>query len=250
MNKKSKDQKVLIIRPAKSDIVKVQENKFCTYGTTPQNANKLHINIFTFPTGDGIARPIHVMEHIDRLVNILNLSIGFNEQEEEMLRSVISDAYANKGWNLSTSECNPIQFPKFVDLIHVMIVKREKIEASTGEECVALRSLIDKFSFTKVSNYQMVFCSPEDLTNDELFEQNVIIDTSHLGFIGAKALVMGAILVKLQEYRISNNISAEEVEHTTVLECAHIMTNNSTESLFHIIQTMSSCGEKLDVIGA
>ena len=67
----------------------------------------------------------------------------------------------------------------------------------------------------------MIFTSNE-LPATELFDENVIIDLSRVGSSETKSLIMGMLVLKLQEYRMTSNAGMNlELKHLTVLEEAH-----------------------------
>ena len=75
-----------------------------------------------------------------------------------------------------------------------------------------------------------------ELEDNKLFDENVIIDLSRVGSVETRALIMGVLLIKLNEYRLSlnNNVNAK-LNHVTVLEEAHnllkrVNTEQSMES--------------------
>ncbi len=49
----------------------------------------------------------------------------------------------------------------------------------------------------------LIFSSDEEIPNEKLFEENVIIDLSRVGSVETKALLMGIMIMKLQEYRLA-----------------------------------------------
>lgn len=65
----------------------------------------------------------------------------------------------------------------------------------------------------------------------DLFDNNAIIDISRVGSIETKSLIMGLVVMKLQEYRMSNaNGMNSPLKHVTVLEEAHnLLKKTSTE---------------------
>ena len=67
----------------------------------------------------------------------------------------------------------------------------------------------------------MIFVSDE-ISATQLFDENVIVDLSRVGSSETKSLIMGMLVLKLQEYRMSqaNGMNAE-LKHITVLEEAH-----------------------------
>ena len=72
----------------------------------------LRINPFSFPEG------IHVLEHLDRLVEIFNVCWPMYAAMPAVLKESIIRAYENCGWNLKQSY-NPMQlYPSFKDVLH------------------------------------------------------------------------------------------------------------------------------------
>ncbi len=67
----------------------------------------------------------------------------------------------------------------------------------------------------------LIFASDE-LSGDDLFEQNVIVDLSRVGSSETKSLIMGMLVLKLQEFRMTGDIPMNaDMRHITVLEEAH-----------------------------
>ena len=76
----------------------------------------------------------------------------------------------------------------------------------------------------------MIF-SADDIEDQELFDENVIVDLSRVGSTETKALIMGILILKLQEHRIACvDGSNSDLCHITVLEEAHnLLKRTSTE---------------------
>jgi hypothetical protein len=73
--------------------------------------------------------------------------------------------------------------------------------------------------------------SAEEIDNQILFDENVIVDLSRIGSLETKALIMGILVMRLNEYRMSeaDGMNAP-LKHVTVLEEAHnILKRTSTE---------------------
>ena len=65
-----------------------------------------------------------------------------------------------------------------------------------------------------------------------LFDQNVIVDLSRVGSTETKALIMGILVLKLQEYRMENVSQNSKLKHVTVLEEAHnLLKRTSTDQV-------------------
>ena len=233
-NLKGKNEKIkfMVIEPAKGEC----KDRFGSYknvhiyGTNYKKMPLLRINPFSFPDD------IHVLEHIDRLVEIFNVCWPMYAAMPAVLKDAIERAYVVSGWNLEISECRykdnrgvPL-YPSFVDVLHqINRVMDESAYSSDskgdykGALCTRLKSLTNGL-------YGQIFTSDE-LDGKDLFDENVIIDLSRTGSSETKSLIMGLLVMKLQEYRMAN---AEEgnapLKHVTVLEEAHnILKRTSTE---------------------
>lgn len=216
---KEKAPTFLIIEPAKGeyksllggyDTVKV-------YGTNPKISELLRINPFSF------SKNITVSEHIDRLVEIFNVCWPMYAAMPAILKDAIISAYEAAGWDIENSN-NPIRddlFPCFSDVMEQVkiIVNRSEYSADTkGDYSGALVSRLK--SLTNGINGQ-IFCV-DAKTDKELFDDNAIVDLSRVGAVETKSLIMGLLMLKLQEYRLSDKApDREKLEHITVLEEAH-----------------------------
>ena len=224
--------KFMVIEPAKGEY----KDRFGSYdnvhvyGTNYKKMPLLKINPFSFPDD------IHVLEHIDRLIEIFNVCWPMYAAMPAVLKDAIEKSYVVSGWNLETSECRykadngrPL-YPSFIDVLHqIHRVMDDSAYSSDskgdykGALCTRLKSLTNGL-------YGQIFANDE-LEGKELFDENVIIDLSRIGSSETKSLIMGLLVMKLQEYRMANadNVNAP-LKHVTVLEEAHnILKRTSTE---------------------
>lgn len=76
-----------------------------------------------------------------------------------------------------------------------------------------------------------IFCSSSAIADEVLFDENTIVDLSRIGSSETKSLIMGILIMKLNEYRMSSTIGENiPLRHVTVLEEAHnILRRTSTE---------------------
>lgn len=209
----------LIIEPAKGEYKSLLGgySSVKVYGTNPRISDLLRINPFSFP------KNITVSEHIDRLVEIFNVCWPMYAAMPAILKDAIISAYEIAGWDIETS-CNTIRddlFPSFADVMEQVkiIVNRSEYSSDTkGDYSGALLSRIK--SLTNGINGQ-IFCINAK-TDEDLFDSNVIIDLSRVGAVETKSLIMGLLMLKLQEYRLSGKApDRKKLEHITVLEEAH-----------------------------
>lgn len=205
----------LVVEPAKGEYKKVFGKRCHVYGTNEDKAELFCVNPFSFPAG------VHVLEHIDRLIEIFNACWPMYAAMPAVLKDAVEKSYEKVGWNLRTSRCEPVAFPTFFDLMEVLpqIMKSSLYSEDTKSDYSG--ALITRVqSLTNGINGQ-ILCSSREQSNEALFKENVIIDLSRVGSSETKSLMMGFIVMKLQEYRMSLDAMNEQLLHVTVLEEAH-----------------------------
>ena len=207
----------LVIEPAKGEYKNVLGgfDDVSVYGTNPMYTELLHINPFSFP------KHINVLEHIDRLVEIFNACWPMYAAMPAVLKDAIERVYKDKGWIFSNPAYYSDDFPTFADLIKVLpeIMSESLYSADTKSDYSG--ALITRVkSLTNGINGE-IFCSTKEISNEALFDKNVIVDISRVGSIETKSLIMGILIMKLQEYRMQPDKMNESLQHITVLEEAH-----------------------------
>jgi hypothetical protein len=210
-------KKFMVIEPAKGEYKNVfgKYSDVSVYGVLPGTDDVLKINPFSFPP------KIHVEEHIDRLIDIFNACWPMYAAMPSVLKAAVSNAYRSCGWNLITSESEYGIFPTFADVIRELteyVNNSEYSSDSKGDYKGALQTRIEGLTYGIVGN---VF-NHGDIPSENLFDSNVIIDLSRVGSSETKALIMGLLILKLNEYRASSGVGANlNLQHITVLEEAH-----------------------------
>ena len=66
-----------------------------------------------------------------------------------------------------------------------------------------------------------VLCSVNDIDEEYLFDQNTIVDLSRVSSLETKSLLMGILILKLNEYRMCTSEENQPLRHVTVMEEAH-----------------------------
>ena len=220
--------KFLVVEPAKGEYKHVFGNHddVSVYGTNPQLTPLLRLNPFSFP------KEIHILEHLDRLVEIFNVCWPMYAAMPAVLKKAVEQSYQDCGWDLLESN-NPYGrlYPNFNDIadnIKTIIDSSEYDDENKGAYKGALLTRIE--SLTNGIN-GLIF-SNDELTNEHLFDTNVIVDLSRVGSTETKSLLMGILVLKLQEYRMTNGDMNAELKHITVLEEAHnLLKRTSTEQM-------------------
>ena len=106
--------KFLVIEPTKGEYKNVfgSREDVNVYGTNPRLNELLRINPFSFPS------EIHVLEHIDRIVEIFNVCWPMYAAMPAVLKDAIEKSYEDCGWNLteSTNRYDDSYYPRFADI--------------------------------------------------------------------------------------------------------------------------------------
>lgn len=216
----------MIIEPAKGEYKHIFGNKpdVRVLGSNPDYSELLKINPFRFPKG------IHILEHIDRLVEIFNVCWPMYAAMPAVLKDALLQSYQVCGWDLVTSKniYSEELFPTFLDLLAELV---NVINGSAYSEEVKsnyMGSLVTRVkSLTNGLNGQ-IFCANE-IDNVELFDKKVIIDLSRVGSLETKSLIMGILIMRLNEHRMSNATGMNTpLKHITVLEEAHNILKKSS----------------------
>jgi len=217
----------MIVEPAKGEYKHIfgSQADFSVYGTNPQYTPLLKLNPFKFPKG------IHVLEHIDRLIEIFNVCWPMYAAMPAVLKDSVERAYISAGWDLTTSKARRIEdvYPTFTDVLR-------ELNAVIGESAFSqevkdnyIGSLATRIKSLTNGIYGLIFSSDE-LGDATIFDQNVIIDLSRVGSSETKSMIMGLLVMRLQEYRMTSGSMNAKLKHVTILEEAHnLLKRTSTE---------------------
>ena len=218
----------LVVEPAKGEYKDVFgcDEGVSVFGTNPEYAQLLKLNPFSFPKG------MHVLEHLDRLIEIFNVCWPMYAAMPAVLKNAVEKAYEDCGWELAASRNSYGDglYPCFADVAHNV---REIIDSSEydAENKGAYKgSLLTRISSLTTGINGMVFSSDEIDVGD-LFDGRTIVDLSRVGSSETKSLLMGILVLKLQEHRMAQGMAHNSgLRHLTVLEEAHnLLKRTSTE---------------------
>ena len=234
----------MVVEPAKGEyknVFGVRED-VRVFGTNQKKTDLLKINPFSFP------EDVHVLEHIDRLTEIFQVCWSMYAAMPAVLKEAMEEAYLSCGWELDTSEnrYDDAVFPTFGDL---QIALQRVIDRSAYDEEV--KSNYKGALLTRVRSLAnglngRIFCADE-CTQEELFDNNVIIDLSRVGSLETKSLFMGVLVMKLQEYRMSQGYRNAGLRHVTVLEEAHHLLKRTSEE--QTLEGSNMMGKSVEMIG-
>lgn len=224
------DQQIefLVIEPAKGEYKDVYGGRedVNVFGTNPEFTPLLRINPFSFPSG------IHVLEHLDRLVEIFNVCWPMYAAMPAVLKDAVARSYEDCGWDLAASD-NPYGadlFPCFADVARNVREILDSSEYDAENKGAYKGSLLTRLnSLTNGLNGMML--SSNEVDASVLFDANTVIDLSRIGSAETKSLLMGLLVLKLQEHRMAEKKGMNQpLRHLTVLEEAHNLLKRSSSS--------------------
>lgn len=255
------DTKFLVIEPAKGEYKHVfgNESDVTVYGTNPYLSQLLRLNPFSFPQG------IHIFEHLDRLVEIFNVCWPMYAAMPAVLKNAIEKSFMDCGWDLmkSINKYGEAIYPTFADVAQNIKTIIDSSEYDAENKGAYKGSLLTRLESLTNGINGMIFTADE-IDPEKLFEENVIVDLSRVGSTETKALIMGMLVLKLQEHRMTDRSKMNtDLRHITVLEEAHNilrrtsfeqssegsnLTGKSVEMISNAIAEMRTYGEGFIIV--
>lgn len=224
---RKKGKTFLVIEPAKGEYKHVfgAQADVYVYGTNPNLAPLLKLNPFSFDC-------VHILahEHIDRLISIFNVCWPMYAAMPAVLKDAVEKSYIDAGWDLN----NPFAqnrydnrfFPTFADVARNVRAIIDSSEYDNDNKGAYKGSLLTRLTSLTNGINGLIFTNAE-IGDRKLFDRNTIIDLSRIGSAETKSLIMGILVLKLQEYRMASGKMNAELSHITVLEEAHNLLKRS-----------------------
>lgn len=261
--------KLMVIEPAKGEYKHIFGGlKGIKIFTTDPNAYRiLKINPFQFPDN------MHILSHIEQLLQIFNASWPLYAAMPAILKQAVNDAYIRCGWDVQNSIWIPgicdHKYPVFSDILDILPDIINKSDYSADSKGDYKGALVTRVQSMTVGINGLIFKNSEGIDDSILFDSNVVVDLSELGSDEAIALVMGVLIMKLNEYRksqrkLNKKLSLNSgLKHVTVLEEAHNllkrtskeqnqdganMVGKSVEMISNSIKEMRTYGEGFIII--
>lgn len=234
----------MVIEPAKGEYKHVFGclDDVTVYSHTNNMGSLLRINPFEFPY-----KHVDVLEHIKRIVGIFNACWSLYAAMPSILEHSIITAYEKCGWDVEASEHN-FETPIFPNVDDVVVCVKDYIDRSDysadtkGDYKAAIEKRLQDLCegmFDKIFNRGSI-------PNEELFNKNVIVDLSRTGSSETNALIMGFLIIKLNEFRMAEGGMNKSLSHVTVLEEAHNLLRKVSTS--QSMETANVAGKSVEMI--
>ncbi|MDE6087794.1 MAG: ATP-binding protein, partial [Oscillospiraceae bacterium] len=260
--------KMLVIESAKGEYKQVfgRMHGIRIFNTDPHLYQLLKINPFKFPEN------ISLLTHMEKIMQIFNASWTLTAAMPSILKESVIRAYVNCGWDVDASVWIPglseRKYPVFQDVLKLLpqIINESDYSAEAkGDYKGALLTRVQSMTSGIAGS---VFEDDNGLPDSVLFDENTVVDLSEIGSEETIALVMGIIIMKLGEYRLSvrkansdGNTRDSDLQHVTILEEAHNLlkrtsklsagadiVGKSVEMISNSIKEMRTYGEGFIII--
>ena len=232
----------LIIEPAKGEYKHVFGNHadVSVYGSNPKRTPLLHINPFEFP------EEIDVYQHIDALVEVFNACWPMYAAMPQVLSHSIIEAYKSCGWDMEHSFNPNKTFPTVEDVRDSLTKYIDSSPYSSETKSNYKGSLETRLQSLCDGTVGRIF-KGTSILDEELFNGNVIVDLSEVKSAETNSLIMGLLVLKLNEFRSSENKGMnQKLKHITVLEEAHnLLKRTSTNQISESSNVAGMAVEKI-----
>lgn len=215
----------LVVEPAKGEYKDAFGSlpDVSVFSTNPSMAKLINLNPFMFPES------IHVLEHIDGLVEIFSVCWPMYDAMPAFFKDAILKSYEAVGWDLgsSTYEGRRIEYPDFEVLAEQLDALISGSEYASDIKSNYRGALLTRVKSLTVGLNKYIFTS-DQTPYEQLFDKNCVLDISRVKSSETKALIMGLIVYALNEYRVNQKTGNNNgLKHITVLEEAHNLLKNA-----------------------
>ena len=223
----------LVVEPAKGEYKDVfgHWDDVRVFSTNPKISELININPFKFPES------IHVLEHIDGLVEIFSVCWPMYDAMPAFFKDAILKSYEVVGWDLgsSTFDGDILEYPDFEILAEQLDRLIDESDYASDIKSNYRGALITRVKSLTVGLNKFIFTA-EQTPYEILFDKNCILDISRVKSSETKALIMGLIVYILNEYRVDTKSGNNKgLKHITVLEEAHNLLKNTQNGASELI---------------
>jgi len=217
----------LVVEPAKGEYKDAFGNfpDVNVFSTNPNIASLINLNPFKFPES------IHVLEHVDGLVEIFSVCWPMYDAMPAFFKDAILRSYEAVGWDLGSSsyDGDAPEYPDFGVLSWQLDYLIENSGYHSDIRSNYKGALLTRVKSLTVGLNKFIFTNAQT-PYEQLFDQNCILDISRVKSGETKALIMGLTVYTLNEYRVDKKSESNRgLKHVTVLEEAHNLLKNTSQ---------------------
>ncbi len=223
----------LVVEPAKGEYKDVFGHlpDVRVFSTNPNISQLININPFKFPES------IHVLEHVDGLVEIFSVCWPMYDAMPAFFKDAILKSYESIGWDLgsSTFDGDEVEYPDFEVLAEQLDELIGNSDYASDIKSNYRGALLTRVKSLTVGLNKYIFTT-EQTPYDQLFDENCVLDISRVKSAETKALIMGLMVYILNEYRVDQKTENNKgLRHVTVLEEAHNLLKNTNGTSSELI---------------
>ena len=178
---------------------------------------------------------VPVQLHIDGLAALFNAAFAWVPPMPTVLSLALHRLYSERGWDLA-SGCHPrghiaeVQ-PTITDLIRTVetVVRELGYDPEVSGNIRA--GLKTRLTHLTVGGKGLMLNSGVSLPWDYLLEQPTVLEFSAIGNDEEKAFVLGALLLRLSEFRQVAGSTGGQLQHVTLIEEAHRLLRATPQSI-------------------
>ncbi len=167
----------LVVEPAKGEYKDVfgHWDDVNVYSTNPNVAELINLNPFKFPDS------IHVLEHVDGLVEIFSLCWPMYDAMPAFFKDAILKSYESVGWDLgpSTFEGDEVEYPDFEILTEQLNELIENSDYASDIKSNYRGALVTRVKSLTVGLNKFIFTTNQT-PYEKLFDGNCILDISRV----------------------------------------------------------------------
>ena len=178
---------------------------------------------------------VHVQTHIDGLVALFNAAFALVTPMPYVLSLALHRVYEERGWDLVKGNHPRGQRPEIQPVLSDLSRTIERLVKELGYDSeitgnIRAGLLTRLMSLTTGSKGMMLDCRAS-IPMDYLLSSPVVLEFATMGSDEDKAFVLGAILLRLIEYRQAAGLSGGTLRHATLIEEAHRLLTAAPQNL-------------------
>ena len=222
----SSDLPFMVIEPAKTEyrILTESYNDIIIFTLGKENIAPFRLNPFEFYEHENIS------SRVDMIKACIEASFDMEAAIPQIIESAIYECYEDLGWNIATNKNMKYKYP-FIDGVYAfptisdLISKTEDVVNRQGFDERLKRDYIGsikaRLQGLAVGSKGLMLDTKRSINFKELVNRKVIIELEEIKNANEKSLIMGFILLNLNEAIKANFYKDSKFKHITLVEEAH-----------------------------